>query len=375
MADDTRIKDALPTLKYLIKQKARIILLSHLDRPDGHHKNTKSLWPAAEKLGELLGLKVVKIKDHLPDYSVQHINFLPADITKSDYVQMSRDLPGGSILFLENLRFYKGEEDNSEGFIDLLAGFGDVFVNEAFSMAHRREASTFGLARKLPAYAGLSFMKEIRSFSKVMKDPQKPLVMLIGGIKIEDKVGTIHSLAKEASNIIVGGGVANTFLKAHGYEVGKSKTSDIAVARELLRHYKDKIVLPVDIVVATSLEARARVTPIDKVRPEESIFDIGPKSIRKFAGIIKGAKTLVWNGPFGLIEQPRYANGSKALALIFASRSKGRAFGVIGGGETAQVVDQAKVSQFVDHVSTGGGAMLEFLSGKQLPAIKALNHA
>lgn len=374
VADDTRIKDALPTLKYLIRQKAKIILISHLDRPTGWKKE-KSLWPTAEKLGELIGYKVVKIEKNLPGYKVPHINFLPDDITKHDYSDLSRDLPDGSILFLDNLRFYKGEEDNDPEFIGLLASYGDIYVNEAFSVAHRKEASIFGLAKKLPAYAGVSFAKEIEAFTKILRNPRKPFVILVGGIKIEDKVETIHSLAKEASNIIVGGGVANTFLKAQGYEVGKSKTSNLGVARELLRNYKDKIVLPVDVVVATSLDKRPRLVSIEKIRADDCIYDIGPQSVRKFAPIIKQAKTLVWNGPFGLFENPRYSFGSKAIAQVFAARSRGIAFGLIGGGETAEVVELAKVTEFIDHVSAGGGAMLEFLTGKTLPAIKALNHA
>ena len=371
VADDTRIKDALATLKYLIEQKAKIVLISHLGRPKGWDKE-KSLWPIALKLGELLRFKVVKVEDKLPDYKVAHINFLSEDITKKDYSELSKQLPEGSILFLENLRFYPGEAKNEEKFIDLLGSFGDVYVNEAFSVAHRQEASTFGLARKLPAYAGISFAKEIASLKKVINNPAKPMVVLMGGIKIENKVETLHSLAKHAEHIIVGGGIANTFLKARGYEVGKSKVSDLFVAKELLRHYKNKIVLPIDVVVAEDPESKSRMCAIEKVLPGESIYDIGPESVRKFAGIISQGQTLVWNGPFGFFENPKYSFGSKAIAQAFATRSKGKAFGLVGGGETAQVVDMAKVSQFIDHVSTGGGAMLEFLAGKQLLAIKAL---
>ncbi|MEO8065323.1 MAG: phosphoglycerate kinase [Candidatus Doudnabacteria bacterium] len=371
VADDNRVKDILPTLRYLIKQGAKIVIIAHLDRPEGW-KKAKSLWPVAVKLAELVDYKLVRIVSKFSGYKVPTINFLPADIRKKDYSGLSRDLPAGSILFLENLRFYKEEEENDLKFIDLLAGFGDVYANEAFSVAHRQEASTFGLAKKLPAYAGISFMKELRSLSKITKNPRPPLVILIGGIKIEDKVHTIHNLAKHASNIIVGGGVANTFLKALGYEVGRSKISDVPAARDLLRHYKQKLVMPVDVVVATDLKARPRLVNIDKVRPNDLMLDIGPESIRKFSALIKLARSLAWNGPFGLIEDPRYRFGSKAIALTFASRSKGPAFGVVGGGETVEVLDQAKVSQFIDHVSTGGGAMLEFLAGKPLPAIKAL---
>jgi phosphoglycerate kinase len=371
VADSTRIKDALPTLKYLIEQEARIIIMAHLGRPEGSDP-TKSLWTVAENLGEFLDYKVIKIKDKLPGENSQTINFLTGDITKENYSGLSKQIPPGSILFLENLRFYPGEKKNDQKFIEILGSFGDIYVDEAFSNAHREDASMFGLAKKLPGYAGISFLKEIKSLERVIKNPAKPLVVMMGGIKIEDKVQTLNNLAKHASHIILGGGLANTFLKAKGFEIGKSKASNVALAKELLRNFKDKIILPVDVVVATNLEAKPRSVMAEKVGVEDMIFDIGPKSIRKFSGIVKEAKTLIWNGPFGLLENARYAHGSKAMAQVFASRSKGKAFGVVGGGETIEAVDQAKVVQFIDHVSTGGGAMLEFLAGKKLPAIKAL---
>lgn len=366
--DDSRIRDALPTLTYLIEQGAKIIIMSHLDRPDGWQKD-KSLWPVAQRLAEILGYK---ISEKLSDHSAGHICFLSQDITKQDYSDLSRQLQPRDILFLENLRFYPGEEGNDEKFVDLLAEFGEVYVNEAFSVAHRKEASTFGLAKKLPAYAGISFLKEIKALERLVKHPQQPFVVIMGGAKIHDKIGTMENLAKHASAILIGGELANTFLSALGYEIGKSKSSDMAVARAVLRDYKDKIVLPIDLVVAKNPESPARKTRLEEVGPDEMIMDIGPETIRKFSGYIKQAKTLVWNGPVGLIEYRKFAFGSRALARIFAARSKGHAFGVVGGGETAEVLDQAKVCEFIDHVSMGGGAMLEFLAGKQLSAIKAL---
>jgi len=371
VADDTRVRDVLSTIKYLIAQKAKIIIMSHLGRPEGWDLD-KSLWPAAEKLGELLDYKVVKITDHLPNYAIPHVNFLTSDITKHDYADLSHQIKSGEILFLENLRFYPGEMDNDDKFIAKLASFGDVYVEEAFSVAHRKEASTVGLAKKLPAYGGVSLLKEIASLQKIIKHPRSPFVLIMGGIKIEDKVATIHNLAKEAAYIIVGGGIANTFLKAAGFNVGKSKISDVMVAKDLIRNYKAKIVLPIDVVVATSVEAMPRAVNIEHVRSNDIILDVGPKSVRKYAGIIKEAKTLVWNGPFGILENPKYAHGSRAIALMFAMRSKGKAFGMVGGGETIEALHQAKVVEYIDHVSTGGGAMLEFLAGKPLPAIKVL---
>lgn len=368
VADDSRIRDILSTLKYLINEGAKIVIISHLDRPEGWDKN-KSLWPVAKRLAEILGYR---ISDKLPDHSAGHICFLSQDITKQDYSGLSRQLQPHDILFLENLRFYPGEEGNDEKFVDLLACYGEVFVNEAFSVAHRKESSTFGLAKKLPAYAGISFLKEIKALERLVKHPQQPFVVIMGGAKIHDKIGTIENLAKHASAILIGGELANTFLSALGYEIGKSKSSDVAVARSVLRDYKHKIILPIDLVVAKSPESPARKTKLEGVSADEMIMDIGPETIRKFSIYIKQAKTLVWNGPVGLIEHRKFAFGSRALAQVFAARSKGRAFGVVGGGETSEVIDQAKVAQFIDHVSMGGGAMLEFLAGKQLPAIKAL---
>jgi phosphoglycerate kinase len=354
--DDTRIKDILPTLNHLIKEKAKIVIIAHLGRPKGWDKSM-SLEPVALKLGEMVKSKII---------------FLADDITKQDLSGISRDLSEGTILFLENMRFYPGEETNVEKFVETLASFGDVFVNEAFSVAHRKEASTYGIAEKLPAYAGISFMKEIEVLGRIIRNPSKPFVFIVGGAKIEDKVGVIEFLSKHVDHVLVGGASGNTFLSAMGYEIGKSKASDVDLAKHILRNYREKIVLPVDVVVADSIDSPARTVLLTQIRPNDIIFDIGPETIRRFSAIIKSASTLVWNGPLGLFENSKFAAGSKALAQTFASRSKGKAFGVIGGGETVELFDQCKASQFVDHVSTGGGAMLEFLSGKKLPAIKIL---
>lgn len=371
VVDDARIKDALPTIKHLIKEGAKIVLVSHLDRPSGWESG-KSLFPTAEKLAELLDTKVVMVSDNLPQYPVRHIYFLQSDITKHDYSFLTNQLKPGDILFLENIRFYPGEEQNDSSFIDTLADYGDLYVNEAFSVSHRMEASTYGVALKLKAYAGLSFIKEIQSLNKVLQNPQKPLVILMGGVKISDKVATIHNLAKHASHILVGGALANSFLKARGYNVGESKSVDVHNALELERNFKEKIILPLDVVVANSPADQASVRLVSQIRKNEIIYDIGPQTITKFAEYIRMAKTIVWNGPMGLIEVPKFAFGSKSLAQVFAARARGKAYGIAGGGETEEVIDSAKVSEFIDHVSTGGGAMLEFLAGKKLPGIRAL---
>ncbi len=370
-ADETRIKESLPTLGYLIEEGARIIIVSHLNRPKGWEED-KSLWPVAVELGKLLALKVVRVRDKLPDYDVPHLYFLTSNIMDKDLSELSRKMKPGEILFLENARFYKEEEGNDPAFIKRLAAFGDLYVNDAFSVSHRKEASVFGLAQTLPAYAGLSLLQDLRALGRVARNPKKPLVVLMGGAKIADKIETIHNLAKTAQHVLIGGALANSFLKAKGYEVGKSKTVDEHLAQELLRDYKDKLVLPSDVVVARSAEDLAHVVMVDKIKPTEAIIDIGPETIRKFSTYIKQAQTLVWNGPLGMIEKKPFDFGSLSLSRIFAARSKGHAFGVAGGGETAEVIDRAKVAEYIDHISTGGGAMLEFLAGKSLPGIKVL---
>lgn len=323
VADDARIKDLLPTLKYLIFGSAKIIIISHLGRPAGKDLN-ESMWPVAEKLAELLNYKAVKIEGKLPNYDTPHVNFLTGDITKKDYSKLSKSLPERQILFLENLRFYPQEEENDAKFTKLLASFGDIYVNDAFSVAHRKESSTYGLAQALPAYGGLSLIKEINSLNRLLKNPERPMLLILGGAKIDDKVEALDNLMPMVDYVILGGAIANTFFKALGYEIGQSKFSNVSVAKQLLRNYRKKIILPIDCVVINDQGSKPRRARLDEIRKNESILDIGPESIRKFSEIIKQAKTLVWNGPFGLIEDPKFIFGSKSLAQMFAARSKGQ---------------------------------------------------
>ncbi|HYE22183.1 MAG TPA: phosphoglycerate kinase [Verrucomicrobiae bacterium] len=374
VADDSRVKDALPTINYLIDSKSKIVIIAHLGRPEGKWDLSKSLWPVADDLARLLNRKAVRVSSKLPNYNLPHVYFLESDITQKDYSSLTKKLKPGDILFLENLRFYPGEEQNDDGFAKTLSSFGEIYVNDAFSVAHRKAASTHGLTLKLKSYAGISLMKEITALSKILKNPAEPMVVVMGGAKISDKIDTINNLAKRAEKVLVGGIIANAFIKAKGYDIGASKVAEVDLAKELLRNYGDKIVLPTDLVVAKNPEEHSRVATLDKILPYESIFDIGPKTVTKFSKIIESAKTLVWNGPMGKFEVAKYSFGSKALAQAFASRSKGPAFGVVGGGETLEAIEMAKVGEFIDHLSTGGGAMLEFLSGKKLPAIKALEN-
>jgi phosphoglycerate kinase len=373
VADDSRIRDALPTINFLRKAGGRVIIISHLGRPEGW-VSEKSLWPAAEKLSELLGLKIVKVNDKLPDYNVNHLYFLQNDIVKNDYSELSKKIKPGDILFLENLRFYDGEEKNSDDFSELLANFGDIFVNEAFSVAHRKASSTYGLAKLIPGYAGLSLIKEINNLNKILKNPPKPLVAIMGGAKLDDKIKTIEYLAKNTDKFLVGGGIANSFLKVQGYEIGKSICGDLAAAGELYRNFKEKIVLPLDVIVARDENSTPRLSDVHKVLSSEIIYDVGPKTIREFARVIKNAKCIVWNGPFGKIEIKRYAFGSRNIAELLAQRGKKHAYILVGGGETNEIIDSINAGMFVDHQSMGGGAMLEFLAGKKLPAIEVLEN-
>jgi phosphoglycerate kinase len=374
VADSTRIESILPTIAYLLSQKAKVVIISHLGRPEGKWDLTKSLKPAAERLAELLDRKLVVISDKLPQYKVSnHIFFLDQDITVTDYSPVVEEMDEGEILFLENLRFYAGEESNDSAFVKNLAKYADVYVNEAFSVAHRKAASTYGIAQKLPAYAGLSFIQELNALSKVISNPKTPVVTIMGGAKISDKIDTINFLSPKSHKILIGGAIANSFFKAMGYEIGTSKAAEIPLAKELLRNYKDKIVLPVDVVVSKTIDGPARACAPEKVKHNESILDIGPETVREFAVQIKKAKTLIWNGPMGLIEKKKYTFGSMALAQAFAARTKGEAYGVVGGGESLEIVARAQVGQFIDHVSMAGGAMLEFMAGKILPGVKVLD--
>lgn len=373
VVDDTRLKATMPTIKYILNGGGKLIIISHLDRPKGQWDLSKSMWPIAEDLARIMGLKAVQLTDtKLPVYDIPHLYFLKRNILEHDYSSLSKKIKKGEVLFLENIRFYKGEDENDEEFCKVLAEYGDLYVDDAFSNAHRKSASMFGLAKLMKSYAGTTFLHEIHALDKVLKKPHQPMVVIMGGAKIAGKVDTIHSLAKLADQVLIGGAIGNAFIKAKGYEIGKSKVAEESLARELLRNYRDKIVLPIDLVVAKSVESEARTVTLNKILPSDMIFDIGPQTITKFSSIIKDAKTIVWNGPLGLIEVSKFSFGSKSIAQAVANVSKGPAFGVVGGGETLETVDMAKVAQFIDHLSTAGGAMLDYLAGKKLPAIQAL---
>jgi phosphoglycerate kinase len=356
VADDTRIRAALPTVQFLREKGAKIVLVSHLGRPDGKPSEKYSLKPVATRTAELLGADVRFAADCIGT---------PAEDAVSA-------LNPGDVVLLENVRFHAEEEANDSGFAGQLAGLADVFVSDAFGTAHRAHASTEGLAQYLPAVAGLLMEKEIVSLGSALEEPARPFVGIVGGAKVSSKLAVLENLIHRVDRLLIGGGMANTFLKAQGREVGKSllEADLVDTAAELLQR-GGKIMLPVDVVVTTDLKGSAapRTTNINDIRPDEMIVDIGPQTAKLFAAEIGAAGTVLWNGPMGIFEDPRFAEGTLSVARAMAA-SKGTT--VVGGGESVQAVEQARLADKLTHVSTGGGASLEFIEGKVLPGVAVL---
>ncbi len=356
ITDDTRIRAALPTIQYILENGASLVLMSHLGRPKGVTPSLR-LQPVADRLGELLG-KPVK---------------MAPDVVGDEVQAMAEALAPGGILLLENTRFYSEEKNNDPAFSAKLAAMGDLFVNDAFGTAHRAHASTVGVADTLPAVAGFLIEKEIAFLGKATSNPESPYVVILGGAKVSDKIAVIENMLDKADTILIGGGMANTFFKAQGFEMGDSLVENDAVdtATALIAKAGGKIVLPVDAVVADAFDndANIKVVDVDAVEPGWRILDIGPKTIALFQGRLAGAKTVVWNGPMGVFEMPNFATGTFAIAETLASID---AVTIIGGGDSASAVNKAGVADKVSHVSTGGGASLEYLEGKVLPGVAAL---
>jgi len=363
---DVRIRASLPTLEYILKQGGKPILMSHLGRPKGQRLPEMSLRPCADALGRLMGTNVSFIDDCIGDAVARAI----------------QQLKEGEILLLENLRYYKEETDNDKQFAEKLASLGDLYVNDAFGTAHRAHASTEGVTHFLkPCVAGLLMKKELDYLGRVFENADRPFVMIIGGAKISDKINVISNMLPRVDTLIIGGGMAFTFLKAQGYEIGDSicEVDKLALAKDLLTTGEGKITLPLDCVVSDSLDMKQRrVGSIKEVKvdaiPHGWIgLDIGSKSIDHFRPILQAAKTIVWNGPMGVFEIEKTATGTYAMATCVAEATRQGATSVIGGGDSASAIQKAGVSDSISHISTGGGASLEFLEGKILPGVAALS--
>lgn len=360
VTDDNRIRAALPTIKYILDNNAKLILMSHLGRPKGEVKPEYSLKPAAEALRELINKPVKMLSD-----------CIGKDV--HDAVSQMSD---GEVVMLENLRFHKQETDNDEEFSKELASLGDVFVNDAFGTCHRAHASTEGVTHFLESVSGLLVEKEIEYFQKVLTNPDKPFIFLLGGAKVADKIPVIENMMDRASTIIIGGAMAYTFMKAQNINIGSSRFEQemMDTAKAILQKAREKgveIILPIDHVVTDNIETASNIKITDGEAIEEGFMgvDIGPKTINLFIEEIKAARTIVWNGPVGIFENDRFANGTEALADIIAESD---AVSVIGGGDTAAAVAKFGVSDKMSHISTGGGASLEYLEGKALPGVAAL---
>ncbi|MDD5729636.1 MAG: phosphoglycerate kinase [Candidatus Omnitrophica bacterium] len=359
ITDDTRIRETLPTIKYILQNGAKkLVLMSHLGRPDGKRVDKFSLKPVAERLNELLGEQVNFLNDCVGDNIKQQVE---------DSKQR--------IVLLENLRFHAEEEANDEAFAKQLAALGDIFVNDAFGTAHRAHASTAGVTKYLTSVAGFLLEKEIQYLGNAIQNPKKPFVVILGGAKVSDKIGVIDNLLPKCDAIIIGGGMSYTFLKAQGKTIGNSKLEKdkLDLAKSLLdkaKSLKKDILLPVDHIVVETIGPNAKTEVVGENIPDAKIaVDIGPKTIALFKEKLKTAKTIVWNGPLGIFEMDAFAKGTEEIAKFIATL---KTTSIIGGGDTAAAVAKFKVQDKMTHVSTGGGASLEFLEGKTLPGIACL---
>jgi phosphoglycerate kinase len=357
IADDTRIRAALSTLRNLSERGARVIVISHLGRPKGQRVPELSLRPVTERLGALLERPVAFAEDCVGE---------PAETAVAR-------LHDGDVLLLENVRFHPGDEANDPKLAEQLAALGDIYVNDAFAASHRAHASVVGIARLLPAYAGDLMLAELQALHRALDEPGRPLVAIVGGAKVSTKAGVLRFLLPKVDALIVGGAMANTFLKAEGKEVGSSFVEEEALgeAREVTREGRDRVVLPVDAVCARKMEPaqQTSVFSVDRVEPGWMILDIGPESCQLFAEKVRGAGTIVWNGPVGVFEIPEFSQGTRALAEAVAGSG---AYSLLGGGDTAAAVEQMGLADRFSHVSTGGGATLEYLEGKELPGVAVL---
>ncbi|MEE3955014.1 phosphoglycerate kinase [Peribacillus frigoritolerans] len=362
ISDDTRIKAALPTISYLTEQGAKVILASHLGRPKGQVVEELRLAPVAERLSELSGKDVQKAEEAYGE-TVQSI---------------IDNMQNGEILLLENVRFYPGEEKNDQELAKSFAALADVYVNDAFGAAHRAHASTEGIAHHLPAVAGLLMEKELSVLGKALSNPERPFTAIIGGAKVKDKIGVIENLLEKVDHLIIGGGLGYTFIKAQGHEIGNSLLEEdkIELAKSFIESAKEKGVklhLPIDAVVTAefSPDAETDNVDIDAIPNDKMALDIGPKTSELFADVIKSSKLVIWNGPMGVFEFDKFANGTRTVAQALADAND--TYSIVGGGDSAAAAEKFGLAEKMSHISTGGGASLEFMEGKELPGVVALN--
>ncbi|MFA4923216.1 MAG: phosphoglycerate kinase, partial [Ignavibacteriaceae bacterium] len=365
VTDDKRIVESLPTIKKIIAEGGKAILMSHLGRPKGKVNPKYSLAPAAKKLSELLGKEVTLASDCIGEAVKSQVN----------------ELKSGDVLLLENLRFHEEEEKNDPAFAKQLAELGDIYVNDAFGSAHRAHASTEGVTKFLAvSVAGYLMEKELNYLGKAVGNPERPYCAILGGAKISGKIDVINNLLDKVDTLIIGGGMAYTFYKAQGWEIGTSllEAEKVELAKELLEKVKTKklqFLLPVDVVVAAEFknDSPQEVVKVNEMPSDKMGLDIGPESIKLFSEAIRNSKTIVWNGPMGVFEFDNFANGTNTIAEVLAEVTAKGAITVIGGGDSAAAIAKAGLETKVSHVSTGGGASLEFLEGKVLPGVEALN--
>jgi len=363
ITETSRIEKILPTLKLLIEKEAKIIILSHIGRPKGKIITDMSLEPISKKLSQYLNKEILFNKNQINENTVSEIN----------------KISNGSVMMLENIRFNEGEETNNEEFSKKISNLGDIYINDAFSCSHRSHASIEGITKHIPSYFGLQIMKEINALKKITSEIKKPVTLIIGGSKISTKIKIINNLIKKFNNIIIVGGMANTMLRHTGIKVGKSICEQDcgSLIKEIIENsikYSCKITCPVDVVVSQSLNGKGKVKEINEIKDDDIILDIGFETIAKIKNIIDNSNTVLWNGPAGYYENSNFANGTKEIIRIITDKTfKDKIFSVAGGGETVAVINKFNKLDSFTFVSTAGGAFLEFLEGKELPGIKALN--
>lgn len=361
ITDETRIRAAIPTIEYLVEQGAKVILASHLGRPKGEVKEDMRLTAVGIRLAELMGKPVTKLDESIGQAVEEAV----------------ANMQDGDILLLENVRFHAGEEKNDPTLAQQFAQLADIYVNDAFGAAHRAHASTEGIAKHIPAVSGFLMQKELDVLGKALSNPEHPFTAIIGGAKVKDKIGVIESLLEKVDHLIIGGGLSFTFIKAQGHNIGKSLLEEdkIELAKSFIEKAKAKGVqlhMPVDAVVANefSQDAETQIVDVDAIPADWMGLDIGPKTAANYAEVIKNSKLIIWNGPMGVFEMDKFANGTKTVADAMATTA---GYTVIGGGDSAAAVEKFEVADKMDHISTGGGASLELMEGKELPGIVALN--